>query len=126
MHNNVEIIKSWYKNPSKDFLTFDSEWILAEGFPAGGRYVGPDAVFDVFFPRLLRQFSKWEAKPHELLDAGAYVVALGHYHGLIKESESEVVAPFAHVWKLSNGKISQARQYVDTVLIARELDKVVS
>jgi uncharacterized protein len=124
MSKNVNIIESWYKAPSKDFLTSDSEWILAEGFPAGGRYIGPNAVFDEFFPQLLSQFSKWEARPSELLDAGSHVVALGHYHGWIKGTETKVVAPFAHVWKLSDGKISQARQYVDTVLIARELNRV--
>ncbi len=45
MSENVEIIRRWYQFPAQDFLSPDSEWLLAEGFPGGGRYVSPDAVF---------------------------------------------------------------------------------
>ncbi len=121
MSENVEIIKRWYESPGREFLDPNSEWLLAEGFPAGGRYVGSEAVFEEFFPRLLSNFSEWGAKADEILDAGDFVVALGHYQGRAKTTGTEMKSPFAHVWKLSNGKIVQVRQYVDTVLVARAL-----
>jgi len=126
MSENVEIIRQWYENPSPEFLDPHTEWFIAEGFPAGGRYVGSDAVFGEFFPRLMSQFSEWKVNPEELLDAGEFVVALGRYQGTVKETGVKVVAPVAHVWKLKNGKIVQARQYVDTVLIDRALASTIA
>lgn len=84
-------------------------------------HVGPDAVFGEFFPRLLSNFSEWVVKAEELLETGEFVVALGYYQGRVKETGVEVITPFTHVWKLSNGNIVQVRQYVDTVLMARAL-----
>lgn len=118
---NVEIIRRWYESPSPEFLDPNSEWLLAEGFPFGGRYVGSDAVFKDFFPRLMSQFSEWKVSIDELLDSGEFVIALGRYQGTVKDTGVKFVAPVAHVWKLKNGKIVQTRQYVDTVLIARAL-----
>jgi len=40
MSENAEIIKRWYQSPAREFLCSDSEWLLAEGFPYGERYVG--------------------------------------------------------------------------------------
>lgn len=121
MSPNVEIIRRWYESADRELLDPNIEWLIAEGFPSGGRYVGRKAVFEEFFPRLLSNFSEWGAKLDEILDAGDFVVALGHYRGRAKTTGAAIASPFAHVWKLDGGKIVQVRQYADTALIARAL-----
>ena len=45
MSINVEIIRNWYQSPNQESLAPDAEWLITEGFPAGGRYVGVKAIF---------------------------------------------------------------------------------
>lgn len=121
MSTNVEIVRSWYESPNQESLVPDAEWLITEGFPAGGQYVGITAIFEEFFPRLHSYFSEWESKVNEMLDAGDCVVALGYYSGRAKLTGTAFTCPFVHIWKLSNGKIVQFRQCADTLLIARAL-----
>lgn len=62
MSTNVEIVRSWYESPNQESLVPDAEWLITEGFPAGGQYVGITAIFEEFFPRLHSYFSEWESK----------------------------------------------------------------
>jgi hypothetical protein len=121
MSPNIKIVCSWYESPNQESLAPDAEWLITEGFPAGGQYVGVTAIFEEFFPRLHSYFNEWESKVSEMLDAGDFIVALGHYSGRAKLTGTAFTCPFVHIWKLSNGKIVQFRQSADTLLIARAL-----
>ena len=63
------------------FLSSDVEWTEAEGFPLGGTYRGPDAVLSGVFMRLGTEWDGFAAVPHEFIDGGDTVVALGRYSG---------------------------------------------
>lgn len=112
---NVEIIKRWYEKPSPEFLDENVDWIVTDGYPAGGSYQGRDAVFGEFFPKLRAHFDKWNAKPDEFLDAGESVVMIGSYVGVAKGGTETFSIPCVNIWWLKNGKIVKARGYAETL-----------
>ena len=95
----------------------DIEWIQNEGFPGGGRHVGAHAVLNDVFAKFRAEWSSWAAPVHEWLDAGDTVVALGEYHGTHKGTGRSVVAAFAHVYDVRDGRITRFRQYTDTAMV---------
>ena len=121
MPTNVEIIQGWYKSRDRECLAPDAEWIVTDGFPAGGRYVGQVEIYEQFFSALYERFSEFDSNVNEIIAAGDTVVVLGYYSGRTKFTEVTFTSPFAHIWKLENGKIVQFRQYADTLLIERAL-----
>lgn len=49
------------------------------------------------------------------------VVRLGCYRGRVRKPGVEVTAPFAHIFRLREGKITRVQQFTDTVLFPRAL-----
>ena len=53
---------------------------------------------------------------------GDRVVSLGGaYAGISKATGKAMRAPFAHVWRIVDGKLQQFDMYTDTLLIARAM-----
>ena len=105
-----------------EILSRDIEWTEAEGFPYGGTYHGPKGVLEGVFMRLGSDWNGFAAVPHEFIDGGETIVALGKYSGTYKRTNKSFQADFAHVWKLRDGKAVRFIQYVDTLLVQRALD----
>ncbi len=97
------------------------EWHFAEGFPHGGVRVGQAAVFDGVFPALMRDFSEWDIEVDELIAAGETVVGLGRYRARARTSGVGLVAAFAHVFRVRDGRIVRVQQFTDTLQFARAL-----
>ena len=119
--SNVEVMRRWYGGPQPEVLSDDCEWFIMEGFPHGGRWAGRDAIFGKFFPQMMSHFNSWNVKLDELIDGGEYVIGLGRYEGSVKTTGLAFAIPFAHVWKLRDGKIVQLRQFTDTNLLKQAL-----
>lgn len=102
-------------------LSADIDWTEAEGFPYAGTYHGPRAVLEGVFMRLGTEWQGFAAVPHEFIDGGDTIVALGKYSGVYKATNKSFSADFAHVWKLREGKAVRFVQYVDTLLVQRAL-----
>jgi len=124
--NHLNKIKATYDAFAKgdipsvlEVLSRDIEWTEAEGFPYGGTYVGPKAVLEGVFMRLGSEWIGFAAVPHEFVDGGDTIVALGKYSGTCKATNKSFSADFAHVWKFSEGKAVRFVQYVDTLLVQR-------
>jgi ketosteroid isomerase-like protein len=100
-------------------------WTEAEGFPYGGTYHGPKAVLEGVFMRLGTEWEGFAAVPHEFVDGGDTIVALGKYSGTYKATNKSFEADFAHVWKMRDGRAIRFVQYVDTLLVHRALDAAV-
>lgn len=100
-------------------LSADIEWTEAEGFPLGGTYHGPKAVLEGVFMRLGSEWNGFGAVPHDFVDGGDAIVALGKYSGTYKATNKSFQADFAHVWKFREEKAVRFVQYVDTVLVQR-------
>jgi uncharacterized protein len=98
--------------------TFDAQidWREAEGYAYadGNPYIGPDAVLQGVFGRLMADFDGFTVTPQEFLATPDAVVTLGRYTGTHKGSGRPLDAQFAHVWRVHDGKIHRFQQYTDT------------
>jgi len=96
-------------------------WLEAEGFPYadGNPYVGPDAVLEGVYARLVGEWDGFSEELTEVLDAGDHVVTTGYYTGTCRQTGESLRAEFAHVWELSEGRVVGFRQYTDTLTFER-------
>lgn len=129
MGRNLDLIRATYEGTSEEngrnlmaVLAPDAEWTEAEGFPYAGTYVGPQAIADGVFKRLGSEWTGYRAQVHTYLEDGDRVAAFGVYSGIYTATGKSMQAPFAHLYRLKDGKIVRMHQYVDTVLVARALD----
>jgi uncharacterized protein len=124
----IETIKAAYaafgrNDPSVLFGAMDSaiKWNEAEGNPLADRnpYVGPQAVGDGVFARLLAAIDNFTAAPGTFIDGGNHVVVLGRYGGSMKKDGTRLDAPFCHVYRFQGDKVVMFQQYTDTAQWAR-------
>ena len=99
-------------------------WNEAEGYPLADRnpYVGPQAVGEGVFGRLLAAFDNFTAVPDAIIDGGDHVVAHGRYRGTHKTSGAALDAQFCHVYHFRHGKAVTFQQYTDTAQWARLME----
>jgi uncharacterized protein len=71
--------------------------------------------------KLATEWDGFAAVPEEFLDAGNRVVALGNYSGAYKATGKSMNVPFAHVWTVTDGKITKFVQYTDTLKVSEAL-----
>lgn len=96
-------------------------WTEAEGFPYGGTYVGADAIVNNVFMKLGTEWDGYAVAPHEYVASADTVVALGEYSGTYKATGKSFRAPFVHVWKFGDGRITSFVQHTDTAVVQRAL-----
>jgi hypothetical protein len=92
------------------------EWREAESFFYADRnpYIGPAAVAEGVFQRIVTDVESFAAAPATFIDGGDTVVVEGRYTGRMKSTGKSVDAQFAHVWSLRGGKVVRFQQYTDT------------
>ena len=123
-------VQAWYDAISaRDWDTLralvdpEIEFVVAVGFPAGGRYVGPSAIFDDFFPA---SFASWSAMRPEIDEIFAateeVVVVRGRYVGRTRVTDTPFDVPFAHLWRARGGKLVWLQQYMDTAVLRDAVD----
>ena len=96
-------------------------WNEAESIPYadGNPYVGPDAIVEGVFARLVGEWEYWNLAVEKVLDAGETVVALGRYQAKNKQTAAEINAQFAHFWGFRSGKAVSFQQYTDTAQVQK-------
>ncbi len=128
MGPNADVIKELYDNFAAGDVPAvlgamdpNIEWIEADNFYMSDRnpYHGPDAIADGIFTRIVSDVANFGAHPERITDAGDTVVVEGRYKGTVKATGIDVDAQFAHVWGLSDGKITSFQQYTDTAQWAK-------
>ena len=119
----LETIKAAYaafgrNDPSVLFAAMDSaiSWNQAEGNPLADRnpYVGPQAVGDGVFARLLAAIDNFTALPSTFIHGGNHVVVLGRYRGTMKNGGAPLDSPFCHVYRFDGDKAVMFQQFTDT------------
>jgi uncharacterized protein len=119
----VETIKSAYaafgrNDPSVLFAAMDPNisWNEAEGNPLADRnpYVGPQAIGEGVFGRLLAAIDNFTAVPTTFIDGGSHVVVLGRYGGAMKDGGAPLDSPFCHVYRFEGDKAVMFQQFTDT------------
>ncbi|HTW19429.1 MAG TPA: nuclear transport factor 2 family protein [Mycobacteriales bacterium] len=99
----------------------DIQWTEADGFPLAGTYVGPQAVLEGVFMRLVEVGDEFAVVPEQFVADGDTVVVLGNYTWKRKSSGEPAAVKMAHVWTVEDGKAKAFQQHVDTVRV-RELN----
>jgi uncharacterized protein len=118
----VEALKAGYaafgrNDPSVLFAAMDPaiNWNEAEGYP----YVGPHAVGEGVFARVLAAIDNFTVVPSTFIDGGDHVVVLGRYGGTTKDGGATLDSPFCYVFRFHGDKIVTFQQYTDTAQWAR-------
>jgi ketosteroid isomerase-like protein len=98
------------------------EWTEAEGFPYySGTWTRPQDVVEKLLAPLMRDWDPFSAVASDFIVEGDRVVSLGAYAGVSKATGKAMRAPFAHVWRVEDGKLRRFDMYADTLLIDRAL-----
>ncbi len=121
MKKNIQVIEELYEafarkdtERLRQLLHPDVEWIQCEGFPGGDRRRGVDEVLDKVFGGLRSEWSDFRAIAEEYLDSGDKIVVLGRYTGAHAASGKSMSAVFAHVYDVTEDKVTRFRQFTDT------------
>lgn len=129
MKTNTEIVRAIYEALARGdvpavLASFapDLSWTEAEGFPYGGTYQGPDAVVENVLAPLGSEWAPFTVTPEEFIAEGDQVVSLGLYAGTWKATGKSFSAPYAHVWRLRDGKVVRFRQFTDTAVVQTALE----
>jgi uncharacterized protein len=126
--SRVETLQSAYSalannDPSLLFgaMAPDIQWHEAEGHPLadGNPYVGPQAVGEGVFGRLLAAIDSFTAVPERFVDGGDDVVVFGRYGGTMKHSGANLDAPFCHVYRFEGDQVVSFQQFTDSAQWAR-------
>lgn len=120
MASNVTIIEGVYEAFGRGDVeavlgAFDEkiEWEEPDSVPYENQ-VGPQAVGENVFARVVGDIEGFAVTPSEILDAGDVVVGIGRYTGTGAATGIKLDTEFAHVWRLRDGKITGFRTYTDT------------
>lgn len=98
------------------FLDTNVVWSEAENGPFADHnpYAGMAAVFQGVFGRIGVQFRDFRVTPQVYLPSGDKVVVLGRYTATNISTREPLDAQFAHVFTVTNGKVTAFQQYTDT------------
>jgi ketosteroid isomerase-like protein len=110
-------------DPSLLFAAMDPaiRWNEAEGNPLANRnpYVGPQAVGEGVFARLMVAIDNFTVTPETFVDGGDHIMVLGRYRGTMKNGGATLDSPFCHVFRFDGDKAVTFQQYTDTAQWAR-------
>jgi ketosteroid isomerase-like protein len=120
---NVEAVKGAYEAfGSGDLETLsgmfaeDAVWVTSDVLPLGGTTSGREAIIGNF-AQIPSYWTEFSVDPEEFLDAGDYVVVRGTQRASGEGGSFE--APFAHLLKVSDGKLARGEFHGDS---AKALD----
>ncbi|QAU45667.1 nuclear transport factor 2 family protein [Bradyrhizobium guangzhouense] len=131
MSKAVQIVQAFYDAVSRadaatvvGLLHPDLHWTEAEGFPYySGTWLRPQEVLDKLLVPLVRDWDDFSAVADDFIVEGDRVVSLGVYSGVNKATGKAMRAPFAHVWRVADGKLARFDMYTDTLLIDRAMQQ---
>jgi ketosteroid isomerase-like protein len=89
----------------------DVEWTVADVLVQGGSWQGREAVGQ-FFQALGEHYEELSIDVQDLVDGGEHVVGVGVGHGK-RRGGGPVEYGFAHVFTVSDGKVTRFREYAD-------------
>ncbi|WP_432453960.1 MULTISPECIES: nuclear transport factor 2 family protein [unclassified Agarivorans] len=119
---NLDIVKSTYEGKTseengknlKRYLSADTQWTEAAGFPYAGTYQGFDEIEKNVFARLASEWDGYNFAVEDYVASGDKVFAYGTYSGTYKTTGKHFKARVAHLWTLKDSKIVSFEQFVDS------------
>jgi len=120
MSANLDRLKGLYEAFAKGDVTavlgaMDDriEWREPDSLPYEDQ-VGPQAVAENIFARVMQDVNGFTVAPDEFVDGGDTIACTGTYSGRGAKTGLSFSTPFVHVWKFRNDKIVYFRTYTDT------------
>ena len=91
-------------------------WHEAPGMPYEGAapYHGAQDVAEHVLGPITADVDQLTLTNHEVIALGTTVACLGTYHGTAKRSGRQLTLPYLHVWTVTDGRITEFRQFTDT------------
>jgi uncharacterized protein len=91
-------------------------WHEAPGMPYGGAepYHGAQQVAEQVLARITADIDGLALANREILELGTAVAVLGTYTGTATRSGRLLDLPYLHVWTITDGHVTEFRQYTDT------------
>ena len=125
----IEIVRSFYDALRRGnipslvaLLSDDLAWTEAEGFPYfSGTWRCPQEVVEKLLVPLSTEWAEFSADAESFVGEAGNVVAFGAYRGLNRATGRKLLVPFAHRWRVIDGRISNFTQYTDTLLVKRAM-----
>jgi len=130
MTASLDVVKRFYDRLSagdldevRRLFAPDIAWTEAERFPYfGGTWRTFDAVLEHLFVPIGRDWDGFAATPEQFVVQDGHVVAFGTYFGLAKRSGGRLAAPFAHLWTVTDRRITAFVQYTDTAKVLEAMN----
>ena len=98
------------------------EWTEADGFPYfSGTWRTPQEVAENLLVPLSKDWESFAVDADSFVSQASEVVAFGVYRGVNRATGRTLAAPFAHRWRVSDGRIASFVQYTDTILVRRAM-----
>jgi uncharacterized protein len=103
----------------------DIRWENPEApqIPNNGVTEGKDNVKQLFAD-LGSYWESFSITPDEFIESGDTVVVLSHAEAKGKDTGTEVKLPWVHIWRFSDGKVTEVQALTDTALAANALGKL--
>jgi ketosteroid isomerase-like protein len=129
MTKAIEAVQAFYTAAAQgnvggvlEALHPDLAWTEAEGFPYySGTWRTPQEVVDKLLIPIMRDWDNFSAVAHDFITEADRVVSIGTYGGTSKATGKTMRAPFAHVWRVRDGKLASFDMYTDTWLVRAAL-----
>lgn len=123
---NVQVIKDGYAAFARGDMAAlmalfadDIEWVIpGEGLPLAGTYRGHAGVTQ-FFQQLTSVSEILSFEPLEFIGEGDRVVVVGRERARVKNTNRTVETNWIMTWTVRNGKVTNFREYTDTLAWAR-------
>ncbi|HEX4001912.1 MAG TPA: nuclear transport factor 2 family protein [Candidatus Acidoferrales bacterium] len=103
----------------------DIEWIIPGEWPLAGAHRGRAGVADLF----QKAFEKIElslSEPREFVAQGDRVLVLGFSKGRVKATNRTFEDHWVFDFTVRNGKVTNIREYIDTLAVARAFEMAAS
>jgi uncharacterized protein len=103
----------------------DIRWENPEApqIPNNGVTEGKDNVKQLFAD-LGTYWESFSITPDEFIESGDTVVVLSHAEAKGKDTGTEAKLPWVHIWRFSDGKVTEVQALTDTALAADALGKL--
>jgi uncharacterized protein len=91
-------------------------WHEAPGMPyeGPGPYHGAQQVAEHVLAPITADIDGLALANREVIELGATIAVLGSYTGTASRSRRKLDLPYLHVWTVTDGHVTEFRQYTDT------------
>ena len=133
VRENVQIVKDAFaafgRGDMQGLLTLfaeDIEWVVpGEGWPLAGTYRGHARVADCL-QKISEMLEILFLEPREFVAQGDRVLVVGFERERVKATNRTFEQHWVIAFTVRNGKVTNAREYIDTLALARGFEMAAS